>query len=110
MIVRNDTILYEYYTTKYNDSATVSSFSVTKTFVSTLIGIAIQEGKIKSVHELITDFIPEFKDKGFKQITIENLLKHTSAIHFSKQMFNPNSDNEQYYYTTNLSEKMLESK
>ena len=47
MIVRNDTILYEYYTTKYNDSATVSSFSVTKTFVSTLIGIAIQEGKIQ---------------------------------------------------------------
>ena len=110
MIVRNDTILYEYYASKYNDSSTVSSFSVAKTFVSTLIGIAIQEGKIKSVHQPITDFIPEFTDKRFRQIAIENLLKHTSGIRFSKQRYNPNSDNAQFYYTTTLREKMLESK
>ncbi|MEO6818627.1 MAG: serine hydrolase, partial [Ginsengibacter sp.] len=109
MIVRNDSILYEYYAPKYNDSTTVSSFSVAKTFVSTLIGIAIQEGKIKSVHEPITDFIPEFTDKRFSQITIENLLKHTSGIHFSKKIYNPNSDNAQFYYTTTLREKMMES-
>jgi CubicO group peptidase (beta-lactamase class C family) len=110
MIVRNDSILYEYYAPKYNDSITVSSFSVAKTFVSTLIGIAIQEGKIKSVLEPITDFIPEFTDKRFSQITIENLLKHTSGIHFSKKIYNPNSDNAQFYYTTKLREKMMESK
>ncbi|MEO9209893.1 MAG: serine hydrolase [Ginsengibacter sp.] len=110
MIIRNDTILYEYYAPKYNDSTTMTSFSVAKSFVSTLIGIAIQDGKIKSVHEPITDFIPEFTDERFKQITIENLLKHTSGIRFSKQIFNPNSDNAQFYYTTKLREKMLESK
>ncbi len=110
MIVRNDTILYEYYAPKYNDSITLSSFSVAKSFVSTLIGMAIQGGKIKSVHEPITDFIPEFTDNRFKQITIENLLKHTSGIQFSKQRFSPNSDNAQFYYTTTLREKLLESK
>ncbi|MEO6133514.1 MAG: serine hydrolase [Ginsengibacter sp.] len=110
LIIRNDTILYQFYASKYNDSSTVSSFSVAKTFVSTLIGIAIQEGKIKSVYQSITDFIPEFTDKRFRQITIENLLKHTSGIRFSKQQYNPNSDNAQFYYTTTLREKMLESK
>lgn len=109
MIIRADTILFEYYAPGYNDSALVSSFSIAKTFVSTLIGIAIQEGAIKGVDESITDFIPELKDKGFSPITIEDLLKHTSGIRFSKQRFNPASDNAQFYYTKNLREKMLEA-
>lgn len=109
MIIRNDTILYEYYAPGYSDSNKVSSFSVAKSFVSTLIGIAIQEGKIKGVDQSITDFIPELKDKGFSQITIQDLLKHTSGIHFSKQRYNPNSDNAQFYYTKNLRAKMLEA-
>jgi len=110
MIVRNDTILYEHYAPGYSDTNTVSSFSIAKSFVSTLIGIAIQEGKIKGVHQSITDFISELKDKRFSQITIQDLLKHTSGIHFSKQRYNPNSDNAQFYYTTSLREKMLGSK
>ncbi len=110
MIVRNDSILYEHYADNYSDSNTVSSFSVAKSFVSTLIGIAITEGKIKSVHQPITDFIPELASKGFGNITIEHLLKHTSGIRFSKQKFNPNSDNAQFYYTKYLREKMLQSK
>lgn len=109
MIIRNDTILYEFYAPNYSDSNMVSSFSIAKSFVSTLIGIAIQEGKIKGVDQSITDFIPELKDKRFSQITIQDLLKHTSGIHFFKQLFNPNSDNAQYYYTTNLRDKMLEA-
>ena len=110
MIVRNDSLLYENYADNYNDSNTVSSFSVAKSFVSTLIGIAIMEGKIKSVHQSITEFIPELTDSKFKQITIENLLMHTSGIKFSKHKFNPNSDNAQFYYTKNLRELMLQSK
>lgn len=109
MIVRNDSILYEIYADNYTDSNMVSSFSVAKSFVSTLIGIAIAEGKIKSVRQPITDFIPEMASKGFGDVTIEHLLKHTSGIRFSKQKFNPNSDNAQFYYTKNLREKMLQS-
>ena len=108
MIVRNDTILFEHYAAHYNDTNTVSSFSVAKSFISALIGIAIEEGKIKSVNQPVTDFIPEMKDKRYSQVTIKHLLKHTSGIHFSKQRYNPNSDNAQFYYTTHLREKMLQ--
>ncbi len=110
MIIRNDSIIYENYANKYTDTSVLSGFSVAKSFVSTLIGIAIDEGKIKSVRQPITDFIPELTDKGFGKITIKNLLNHTSGIRFSKQRYNPNSDNAQFYYTKNLRTKTLQSK
>lgn len=110
IIIRNDTILYEKYAPHLNDTATVSSFSIAKSFVSTLVGMAIDQGKIKSVKQSITDFIPELKSKGFQPITINNLLKHTSGIQFSKSSFNPNSDNAQFYYGNDLRTRMLNMK
>jgi CubicO group peptidase (beta-lactamase class C family) len=57
--------------------------------ISTLIGIAVEEGKIKSTDNPITNYLPEFKTKpGFEKITIKNLLQHTSGIKFSDQEFN----------------------
>jgi hypothetical protein len=47
LIIRNDTILYEKYNGKYADSSLVSSFSMVKPMISTLIGIAVEEGKLK---------------------------------------------------------------
>ena len=107
MIIRNDTVLYESYTGKYKENSPVSSFSVAKSFVSTLVGIALEEGKIKNVHQSITDFIPELKEKGFTPINVQHLLKHTSGINFSQQLLNPNSDNAQLYYGKDLRKRML---
>jgi CubicO group peptidase (beta-lactamase class C family) len=110
MIIRNDSILYENYAPKINDTTNLSGFSVAKSFVSTLIGMAIDNGEIRDVHQSLTDFIPELKDRGFTPITIGHLLKHTSGIHFTKQPFNPNSDNAQFYYSNNLRQRMLQMK
>jgi CubicO group peptidase (beta-lactamase class C family) len=72
LIIRNDTILYEKYNGKYADSSLVSSFSMVKPMISTLIGIAVEEGKIKSTDNPITNYLPEFKTKpGFEKITIK---------------------------------------
>jgi CubicO group peptidase (beta-lactamase class C family) len=80
LIIRNDTILYEKYNGKYTDSSLVSSFSMVKPMISTLIGIAVEEGKIKSTDNPITNYLPEFKTKpGFEKITIKT-LQHTSGI------------------------------
>jgi len=49
IIIRNDTIIYEKYNKKYQESSIYNTFSVTKAFVTTLVGIAIDEGKIKNV-------------------------------------------------------------
>ena len=63
LIIRNDSIVYEKYNKGYTSNSLVSSFSMAKPFVSTLIGIAIDEGKIKSESDFIIDYLPEFKGK-----------------------------------------------
>ena len=102
LIVRRDTILYEKYWDKYNDSSWVASFSMAKSYISALIGIAIHEGLIKSVNESITNYIPEIKDTALRHVTIRHLLQMTSGIKFTERYFNPFSDAAKFYYGTNL--------
>ncbi|PKH68891.1 serine hydrolase [Flavobacterium sp. ALD4] len=109
LIIRNDTILYEKYNGKYADTSLVSSFSMVKPMISTLIGIAVSEGRIKSIDNPITDYLTEFESKpGFDKITIKNLLQHTSGIKFTDQEFNIVSDNAEFYWGHDLRKGMTE--
>ncbi|MEN8230981.1 MAG: serine hydrolase [Bacteroidota bacterium] len=111
IIIRNDSILYEKYNKEYRENSIFNTFSVTKVFITTLIGIAIDEGLITSVDQAITDFIPEFLNvEGFSEITIRHLLLHTSGIKFSDSKFNPLSDNARYYYGRNLRKRVMKAK
>lgn len=103
IIIRNDTIIYEKYNKKYQKNSIFNTFSVTKVFITTLVGIAIDEGLIRSVDQAITEYIPELIEiEGFSEITVRHLLIHTSGIKFSDSRFNPFSDNARYYYGRNL--------
>ena len=108
IIIRNDTILYCKYNEKYRENSIFNLFSVTKAFITTLVGIAIDEGKIKNVDQPITDYLPELLVKdGFSKITIRHLLLHTSGIKFSDSRLNPFSDNARYYYCRRLRKLVL---
>jgi CubicO group peptidase (beta-lactamase class C family) len=110
IIIRNDTIIYEKYNKKYQESSIFNTFSVTKVFITTLVGIAIDEGMIKNVDQSITEYIPELLEiEGFSEITIRHLLNHTSGIKFSDSRFNPFSDNARYYYSRNLRKLVLKA-
>jgi len=104
LIIRNDTILYEKYFDKRNEESYVPSFSASKSIVSALMGIAIAEGKIKSVNDPITDYLPELKknDERFSKITIENLLNMRSGILFKEAYLNPFGNVAKSYYGRNL--------
>ena len=52
IILHNDTIIYENYTKDNTDTSLFKAYSATKSILSALIGIAIDEGKIKSIDEL----------------------------------------------------------
>ncbi len=104
MIIRNDTILYENYFDDFSENEMIASFSVSKSYVSALTGIALEEGYIKSVNQPITDFIPELleSDPRFSEITLEHLLNMRSGIKFDEGYATPFSDMAKYYYGTNL--------
>ncbi len=102
LVIQNDTIKYENYFNKYNQSSVSSSFSMAKSILSILIGIAIDDGLIKSVNEPITNYIPELKKNGFDKVTIEHLLQMTSGLDFDESYISPFSEASSYYYGTNI--------
>lgn len=102
LVVKNDTLIYEKYFDNYTDSSIIPSFSVSKPFVSALVGIAIDEGKIKSTMVPITYFLPELTNPGFEEITIEDMLNMRSGIDYNEGYNSPFADMAKYYYGTNL--------
>jgi CubicO group peptidase (beta-lactamase class C family) len=101
MIIRNDTILYQYFDESKKDSSIVTSFSVSKAFISGLIGIAISEGLIPGTETSITTYFPELENQGFEPVTIDHLLDHTSGIHY-KDSKNHVGGNMEFYWGKNL--------
>lgn len=87
LVIRNDTVLFEHYQEPYSDTSLVSSFSMVKPMVSTLVGIAIDEGKIESIEDGIIEYLPEYADRrGWDKIKIRNLLHHTSGFQMASSV------------------------
>jgi CubicO group peptidase (beta-lactamase class C family) len=73
-----------------------------KSFVSILTGIALDEGKIKSVDQPVSDFLPEFKEGENSKLTIKHLLTMSSGINFDEDYVNPLAYPAQSYYGSDL--------
>lgn len=101
LVVKNDTLIYENYFDGYDSSSIIPSFSVSKSFVSALVGIAISEGYIYSTSQSITFYLKELGSE-FDQITIEDLLNMRSGIKFNEGYNSPFADMAKYYYGTDL--------
>ena len=100
IVIQDDAILYENYFNGAERDSIVTSFSVAKSFASTLVGIAIAEGAINSVDDPITDYLPELleRDPEFAGITIRDLLLMSSGIKYRETMFFNGDDTKTYYY------------
>lgn len=102
LIIRKDSIIYEYYGKGKTESDIFNPFSITKAFITTLTGIAIKEGKIKDVDDPVSKYLTEFKNTKVGDVKIRQLLKHTSGIKYNDSPKNPFSENAKYYYGKNL--------
>jgi CubicO group peptidase (beta-lactamase class C family) len=92
MIIHKDTIILENYTRGLTPETTHISWSMAKSFISGMIGIAIEEGKIKSIQDQITDYLPQFKGTGYEGVTIKNALEMSSGVGFNEDYSDFNSD------------------
>ena len=109
LVVRDDTLLYEDYFNGYDRTSTQTSFSVAKSFVSALVGIAIEEGHIGSVDDPVTEYIPELEGQGMDKVTIRHLLTMSSGLKYSGEGGGggPLGDDAKTYYDPNLRELAL---
>ena len=102
IVIRDGTVVYEHYFNNTQRDSIVTSFSAAKSFDSALIGIAIQEGFIKSVDDPITTYLPELakRDVRFNKITIRHLLRMASGleyVEFRPMLFNSDDILTSYY-------------
>ena len=102
LIIKNDSIAYEEYWEGYSDSSYSNSFSMAKSYISALIGIALQEGKIKNIDQPICDFLPDFCIGDKKKITIKNLLSMSSGLNWEEGYASPFSPTTEAYYGKDL--------
>lgn len=98
LVFKNDSLLYEEYWNEGAVGSVTNSFSMAKTFVSVLTGIAIGEGKIKSVEQPVGDFLPEFKVGNNAKLTVQHLLTMSSGIDFDEDYVNPFAYPAKAYY------------
>ena len=104
LIIQDGKVLFEEYWDGYGTDSHSNIFSATKSIVSLLIGIAIDEGKIKSVDEPIGNYLTEFSTDERGKITIKELLTMSSGLDWNEIYSSPTSITTKAYYGKNLRE------
>ncbi|MCJ8289590.1 MAG: serine hydrolase [Crocinitomicaceae bacterium] len=110
LVFKGDTLLYEEYWGDHTDETVSNSFSMSKTLVAILVGIAIEEGKIEGLDVSASLYLPEFRNDERKKITIRHLLTMSSGLDWSESGKNPLSDNAESYYGWGLRELVTNQK
>ena len=92
MVIKDGKIVLERYGLGLKPTDRWTSFSVAKSFTSTLVGAAIRDGKIGSLQDPVTAYIPELVGSGYDGVTIEQLLSMTSGVAWNEDYTDPQSD------------------
>ncbi len=69
-----------------------ASWSVGKSFVSALVGIALHEGFIDSIEEPVTVYVPELSGSAYDGVRIKDLLQMSSGARWDEDYSDPESD------------------
>lgn len=92
LVLKDGKVAYKYLGEGNTDSTLWTSRSVGKSVVSALVGVAIKEGKIHSLDDLITQYEPDLKGTAWDGVTLKQLITHTSGVAWNEDYTNPKSD------------------
>jgi CubicO group peptidase (beta-lactamase class C family) len=98
IVIQNGKLLYEKYWDGYTPKTLSGSFSAAKSIISLLIGIALDEGKIKSLDEPVGNYVPHFKEAGLEKVRIKDLLTMSSGTNYRESDLSYFSLNASAYY------------
>lgn len=85
LVMRDGVIVSEIYRNGTNERTRFIGWSMTKSITSMLIGCALQEGRIKSLDDPITAYLPELKGGGYDGATIRNVLQMRSGVDYEER-------------------------
>jgi CubicO group peptidase (beta-lactamase class C family) len=96
LIVQDNKIRFEKYALGYGPEGRWTSFSVAKSFTSTLVGAAMKDGYIKSLDDKVTQYIPGLRGSVYDDVTVRQLLTMTSGVKWNEDYADPKSDVAQF--------------
>ena len=92
LIAKGDSILVERYQYGRTDKHRLASFSMAKTIIGLLIGLAVEEGAIRSIDDLAEVYVPGLKDSEYGRTPIKALLQMSSGVSFREEYTDATSD------------------
>lgn len=84
LVIKDGRIVAERYFLGAGEASKLTSFSVAKSFTSTLVGLAIADGRIKSVNQPVTEYLPELGGSGYGGVPIKAILQMSSGVKFTE--------------------------
>lgn len=107
VIIKNDSIWFENYYDGYDENSKTNSFSMAKSYVSGLMGKAIEQGFIKSLDQPVGDFFPEFREGKAAKMTVGDLSSMASGTNWDEAYYSPLSITTRAYFDDDLEKVIL---
>ena len=92
LIVQVGQLRLERYGLGFDGDGRWTSFSVAKSFTSTLVGAALRDGAIKSMDDKVSAYVPELKGSAYDDVSVAQLLSMTSGVQWNEDYGDPHSD------------------
>ncbi|MFZ9394790.1 MAG: serine hydrolase domain-containing protein [Erythrobacter sp.] len=92
MVLQGGKKRFEGYGLGFGPSQRWTSFSVAKSFTSTLLGAAVKDGHVKSLNDPVTRYIPGLAGSAYDGVTVAQLATMTSGVKWNEDYTDPNSD------------------
>lgn len=92
LVLHDDTVVFENYWLGHGENGHHISWSVAKSFVSALVGIALAEGRFANIDEPITHYVPELAGSGYDGVRIRDILQMSSGVRFNEDYGDFHSD------------------
>ena len=92
IVLQNGDLIYENYWQGNSQNQPHISWSVAKSFLSALIGIAYHDGLIEDLNDPITKYLEDFQATGYANIPVKDILQMSSGIIFNEDYADYNSD------------------
>lgn len=92
LVLHKGQLRLERYGLDFDAAGRWTSFSVAKSFTSTLVGAAVRDGHIRSLDDKVTDYLPQMKGSAYEQVSIRQLLTMTSGVRWNEDYGDPQSD------------------
>ena len=92
LVLKNGEIIYENYWLTGGPNVNWLSMSVAKSFVSATLGIAVDEGFVKSIEQPITDYVPSLAGSAYDGVRIKDILQMSSGARWNEDYSDPDSD------------------